>query len=97
MKDASDFKYKYKDLTDVYGQTDFVSQFLSKTYPGVISLDMSKYKVMNFDIETRHDGYDDLDEVLVRRSFAFEPETMTVAEMKKLSNVWEVYDKYNDK
>ena len=97
MSDAGNFVRQYEELTGVHGQTDFVSQFISTTYPGFIDLDMNKFKVLNFDIEVRHDGYDDDDIVKVRRNFSDEPIEVTIAEMKQLSDVWEVYDKYNEK
>lgn len=60
MGDAKDFIEKYKDVSgfDVFGNTNFISQFIQKHYPGTITFDMKKINIFMFDIEVDiSDGY----------------------------------------
>lgn len=97
IKEASEFLRRMKDVSPVYGQTSLVHQFLAHKYPGIIEFDFTKYRVLNFDIETRFDGYDPDDECTVRRVFSNETEVVFVEHMRTLDHIWEVYDKYNDR
>ena len=53
MSEAKDFVERYKDVSgfQVYGNTNFVHQFIQKEYPGDIQFDMSQINIFNFDIE----------------------------------------------
>ncbi|MFA6199167.1 MAG: 3'-5' exonuclease [Bacteroidales bacterium] len=52
-KEAEDFiARKKKESTDVYGQQNFIYQFITKTYPDKIVYDINHIVVANFDIET---------------------------------------------
>lgn len=95
--DMADFVKKYEGVMDIYGQTNPVYQFLSNKYKGTLEYDFKKFRILNFDIETRFDGCEDEDEVTVRRVFSDTSEVMTAAEMRKLSDVWEVWDDVNEK
>ncbi|WEM34297.1 DNA polymerase [Xanthomonas phage X1] len=97
ISDAKDFIKKYEGTVPVFGQTSMHHQFISHRYPEKIELQFDKYRVLNFDIETRFDGKDDEDEVLVRKVFSLEEETVTVGYMKTLQDVWEVYDPINER
>lgn len=97
VADALDFVKKYEGVTPVYGQTNPVYQFVSNTYPGLIDFDFKKYRILNFDIETRFDGCEDDEEVTVRKVFSEESEVVTVERMKALSDVWEVWDAVNER
>lgn len=97
ITEAMDFVRRYDGVTDVFGQTSLVHQFIAHTYPENINYDFSKFRILNFDIEVRTDGYDDDAEVQVRRNFGEASETMTVAEMKELPSYWEVYDDIHDR
>lgn len=97
VKDAQRFLREWKDIGPVYGQTSFAHQFISHFYEGEIKLDFDRYRVLNFDIETRFDGYDPDDECEVRHVFSDRSETETVERMRTLDKGYEVYDKYNDR
>ena len=53
MSEAKDFVEKYKDVSgfQIYGNTNFVHQFIQKVYPTDIQFDMSHINIFNFDIE----------------------------------------------
>lgn len=55
MKDASDYISKYEGVNGftVYGNDDFVSQFISREYPNTIEYDQSKIRIFNLDIEVQ--------------------------------------------
>lgn len=64
MSDAKDFIDRYKDVQgfDVYGNTNFVAQFIQETYPDDIDFDMSKINIFSFDIEVDiSDGYPNME------------------------------------
>ncbi len=55
IKDASEFVKNYKDAMPIYGQTSFAHQFISYQYPQDIEFDVSKFVILNFDIEVKSD------------------------------------------
>lgn len=93
---ALEFIKEYDGMTDVFGQTNLVSQFISRTYEGEIEYNFNKFRILNLDIEVRTDGYDDDEDCTVRRVFSNDSETVTIGEMKGLGSSWEVWDKYNE-
>jgi DNA polymerase elongation subunit (family B) len=97
VSEAKDFIKRYDGVMPVYGQTSLHHQFIAQRYPGLIEYQFEKFRILNFDIETRFDGCEDTDEVTVRRVFSEESEVVTVAHMKTLSDIWEVYDPVNER
>jgi DNA polymerase elongation subunit (family B) len=57
MRDARDFLDKYKDVENfsVYGNTNYVHQFITEKFPNDIKFDPSKVNVVNIDIEVASD------------------------------------------
>jgi DNA polymerase elongation subunit (family B) len=55
MRDATEFVSKYDgvDGFQVYGNDDFVSQFIAREYSGEIQYDQSKIRLFNLDIEVQ--------------------------------------------
>lgn len=53
MNDAKDFVEKYKDISgfQIYGNTNFVHQFIQEKYPDDIKFDISLINILKFDIE----------------------------------------------
>lgn len=53
MADAKDFTEKYKEISgfQIYGNSNYVNQFIQKTYPDNINFDMTQINIFNFDIE----------------------------------------------
>lgn len=97
VADANSFVREHESVTPIYGQTSLVHQFISGSYPGKIDFDFSKFRVLNFDIETRYDGCDDDELVKVRKSFSLEDEEVTKEYMMTLNDVWEVWDEVQQK
>lgn len=93
------FTKEMSEVQPIYGMTDPLSQFLAKTYPGNLTYDFKKFKILSFDIETRFDGYEIEDEVRVRKSFSNHEEIKTVAWVRahKSDGIYEVFDQYNDR
>ena len=63
MKEAQEFEEKYKDVENfkIFGQTNFVYQFLSDEYKGEVKWDKDLIKVFSIDIETStENGFPDL-------------------------------------
>jgi DNA polymerase elongation subunit (family B) len=63
MKEAQEFEEKYKDVENfkIFGQTNFVYQFLSDEYKGEVKWDKDLIKVFSIDIETTtENGFPDL-------------------------------------
>lgn len=58
LYDCREFLKQYEDLNDspIFGNTDFVTQYLLETYESEILYDLSKIKVAYFDIETETEG-----------------------------------------
>ncbi len=60
MSDAKEFIEKYTGVSgfDIYGNTNYVTQFIQEKYPNQIKFDMSLINIMSFDIEVDiSDGY----------------------------------------
>jgi len=57
MRDAKDFIEKYKDINQfkVYGQTNYIMQYITKKFPDEIKWDPKHINVVNFDIEVQSD------------------------------------------
>jgi len=58
LYDCREFLKQYEDLNDapIYGNTDFVTQYLLETYEGEVLYDLSKIKIAYFDIESESEG-----------------------------------------
>jgi DNA polymerase elongation subunit (family B) len=58
LYDCREFLTQYRELPDapIYGNTDFITQYLLETYEGEILYDLSKIKIAYFDIETETEG-----------------------------------------
>jgi DNA polymerase elongation subunit (family B) len=54
LNEARDFIKNYKEVSNfpIYGNTNFVYQFISKIFPGIITFDTSHMKIVTLDIET---------------------------------------------
>jgi DNA polymerase elongation subunit (family B) len=64
LYDCREFLDQYRDLEDcpIYGNTDFITQYLMEKYPSDIEYDLSKIKIAYLDIETESEnGFPDLD------------------------------------
>ena len=65
INDCREFINKYKNVSGfrIFGNTDYIYQFIGKVSPGEIDYDFSKIKVANFDIETTcENGFPDIDD-----------------------------------
>lgn len=53
MSEAKQFLEQYKEVHgfDIYGNTNYVAQFIQENYPDAINFDMGLINVFNFDIE----------------------------------------------
>jgi DNA polymerase elongation subunit (family B) len=63
MSDAKDFVERYKEVSglDIYGNTNYVTQFIQEKYPTDIGFDMSSINICSYDIEyDTTDGYADI-------------------------------------
>lgn len=94
IAEAEDFIDRYEGI-DIYGQTSLAHQFLSFKYPGQINFNMKHYRILNFDIETRFDGYDPWDEIRVK--LGDEEWVTTVENIPNLHKNTKVWDKYNER
>jgi DNA polymerase elongation subunit (family B) len=58
LYDCREFLKQYEDLNDspIYGNTDFVTQYLLETYESEVVYDLSQIKIAYFDIETETEG-----------------------------------------
>lgn len=58
LYDCREFLTQYRELPDapIYGNTDFITQYLLDTYERDVSYDLSKIKIAFFDIETESEG-----------------------------------------
>jgi DNA polymerase elongation subunit (family B) len=58
LYDCREFLKQYEDLNDspIYGNTDFVTQYLLETYDSEVVYDLSQIKIAYFDIETETEG-----------------------------------------
>ena len=67
MSDAKAFVERYEDVKnfEVYGNTNYISQFIADEYPGIIQFDRSSIRVANIDIEVASDnGFPEPDQAL---------------------------------
>ena len=57
MRDATEFQKRYEHVSgfDVYGMTNYVSQFIAQKWEGDIQFDPSKISVTTIDIEVASD------------------------------------------
>lgn len=57
MRDAKDFVERYSDVSnfEVYGNTNYIAQFVAEEYPGQIQFDRHKIRVHDIDIEVASD------------------------------------------
>lgn len=53
MREAKDFMERYKDVSnfEIYGNTNYIAQFVQETWPGDITFDRNVINVTNIDIE----------------------------------------------
>ena len=58
MRDAKEFIEKYKDVENfkIYGNTNYISQFIAEEFPGEIQFDRNKIRIHNIDIEVASDA-----------------------------------------
>ena len=64
LYDCREFLDQYRQLEDcpIYGNTDFVTQYLMETYPTEVEYDLSQIKVAYLDLECESEnGFPDLD------------------------------------
>jgi DNA polymerase elongation subunit (family B) len=64
ISEAKEFIEKYKNISgfDIYGNTNFVSQFIQETYPNDIKFDINLINICSYDIEVdASDGFADID------------------------------------
>ena len=62
MSEATEFMKQYKDVPnfDIYGNTNYVAQYINEEFPGNIEWDRSIINVTSLDIETKFgDGFPD--------------------------------------
>jgi DNA polymerase elongation subunit (family B) len=59
MKDATDFVKSHEDVSgfNIYGNTNYMSQFIYEEYPNDIEFDLSMIDVWFLDIEVKSDGF----------------------------------------
>lgn len=58
MSEASDFLKKYEDVQgfEIFGNQDFVQQFIAHRYPGELVADAANFNIGSVDIEVEHDN-----------------------------------------
>ena len=64
LYDCREFIDQYRGLEDcpIYGNTDFITQYIMETYPSEVEYDLSKIKVAYLDLECESEnGFPDLD------------------------------------
>lgn len=64
LYDCREFLDQYRQLEDcpIYGNTDFITQYLMETYPSEVEYDLSQIKVAYLDLECESEnGFPDLD------------------------------------
>ena len=65
MSEAKEFIERHKGVHgfDIYGNTNYVAQFIQEKYPNDVTFDMKKINIFTFDIEVDiRDGYPNVDE-----------------------------------
>lgn len=57
MREAKEFIEKYKEVENfkIYGNTNYIAQFIAEEFPGEIKFDRAKIRVHNIDIEVASD------------------------------------------
>lgn len=57
MREAKEFAEKYDDVENftIYGNTNYIAQFIAEEFPGEIKFDRNKIRVHNLDIEVASD------------------------------------------
>jgi DNA polymerase elongation subunit (family B) len=64
LYDCREFLDQYRELEDcpIYGNTDFITQYLMETYPAEVEYDLSKIKIAYLDLECESEnGFPDLE------------------------------------
>lgn len=56
IADAREFLKEYQDTQEIFGQTQFLYQFIANRYKETISFDFSKIKILIIDMETAYDS-----------------------------------------
>jgi DNA polymerase elongation subunit (family B) len=58
MREAKEFIEKYEGIDNfkIYGNTNYIAQFIAETFPGKIEFDRQKIRVHNIDIEVASDA-----------------------------------------
>lgn len=58
MRDAKEFTEKYSEVENftIYGNTNYIAQFIAQQFPGEIQFDRNKIRVHNLDIEVMSDS-----------------------------------------
>ena len=58
MREAKEFIEKYKEVENfkIYGNTNYISQFIAEEFPGDIQFDRNKIRIHNIDIEVASDA-----------------------------------------
>lgn len=67
MSEAKAFVEKYQDVENfkVYGNTNYIAQFISEEYPGTIEFNKNSIRIANIDIEVASDdGFPEPDQAL---------------------------------
>ncbi len=86
IKEAKEFIEEYKTITPIHGQTSFVHQFITNTYPGKIEFDINSVIIANVDIETAFgtSEFSDDHSITIRR--ADKLETIKLGALKLIPN-----------
>lgn len=58
MREAKEFIEKYEGIDNfkIYGNTNYIAQFIAETFPGEIQFDRQKIRIHNIDIEVASDA-----------------------------------------
>jgi DNA polymerase elongation subunit (family B) len=58
MREAKEFIEKYEGIDNfkIYGNTNYIAQFIAETFPGEIKFDREKIRIHNIDIEVASDA-----------------------------------------
>ena len=86
IKDAKLFADTYKDVSDIHGQTSFVHQFITHSYPNKITFDINSIIIANIDIETAFgtSEFPDNHKITIRQQD--KQRTLTLQDIKALSD-----------
>ena len=72
MSEATEFMKQYKDVPnfDIYGNTNYVAQYINEEFPGNIEWDRSLINVTSLDIECKFgEGFPGLDPQIIHKGF----------------------------